>query len=114
MKLAKVIPLHKNKAMDHLVNYRPISLLMTMSKILEKLVYQRVISFIDKQEILYKSQYGFLNQHSCEQTVQELLAKVLQAKEDGQKTASIFMDLSKAFDTLNHKLLLSKMEQYGI
>ena len=59
MKLAKVIPLYKNKAMDHLVNYLPISLLMTMSKVLEKLVYKRVSSFIDRHEILYMSQYGF-------------------------------------------------------
>ena len=114
MKLAEVIPLYKNKVMDHLVNYRPISLLMTMSKVLEKLMYKKVVAFIDKHNILYRSQYGFLNQRSCEQAVQELLGKILQTREDGHKTASIYMDLSKAFDTLDHSLLLSKMEQYGI
>ena len=114
MKLAEVIPLYKNKAMDHLVNYRPISLLITISKILEKIMYKRVISFINKSDILFKSQYGFRRQHSCEQAVQELLAKILHSQEDGHKTASIFMDLSKAFDTLNHDLLLQKMERYGI
>ena len=59
MKLAEVIPLYKNKAMDHLVNYRPISLFMTMSKVLEKLMYKREVAFIDKHDILYRSQYGF-------------------------------------------------------
>ena len=63
---------------------------------------------------MFKSQYGFRSQHSCEQAVQELLAKILHSQEDGHKTANIFMDLSKAFDTLNHKLLLKKMERYGI
>ena len=106
MKLAEVIPLYKNKALDHLVNYRPISLLMTMSKVLEKLVYKRVVSFINNHDILYRSQYGCQNQHSCEQAVQKLLGKILQARKDGHKTASIYMDLSKAFDTLDHGLLL--------
>ena len=106
MKLAEVIPLYKNKATDHLVNYQPISLLMTMSKVLEKIVYKRVISFLNKHEILCRSQYGFCNQCSCEQVVQELLAKILHSQEDGHQTASIFMDLLKAFDTLNHDLLL--------
>ena len=59
MKLAEVISLYKNKAMDHLVNYRPISLLMTLSKVLEKLMYKRVVAFIEKYDILYRSQYGF-------------------------------------------------------
>ena len=114
MKLAEVIPLYKNKASDHLVNYRPISLLVTMLKILKKIVYKRVINFLNKHEILYKSQYGFHSQRSCEQAVQELLAKILQSQEDGHQTASIFMDLLKAFDTLNHDLLLRKLERYGI
>ena len=114
MKLAEVIPLYKNKAMDHLVNYRPILLPITISKILEKIVYNRVVKFINKNDVLFKSQYGFRSKHSCEQAVQELLAKILHSQEDGHKTASIFMDLSKAFDTLNHNLLLKKLERYGI
>ena len=77
-----------------------------MSKILEKIVYKRVINFLNKYEILYKSQYGFPSQRSCKQVVQELLAKILQSQENGYQTASIFMDLLKAFDTLNHGLLL--------
>ena len=114
MKLAEVIPLYKSKALDYLVNYWPISLLIAISKILKKLMYIRVVKFINKNEILFKRQYGFRSKHSCEQAAQELLAKILHSQEDGHKTASIFMDLSKVFDTLNHDLLLKKMERYGI
>ena len=64
--------------------------------------------------MLYRSQYGFHSQCSCEQAVQELLAKILLSQEDGHQMASIFMDLLKTFDTLNHDLLLRKMERYGI
>ena len=114
MKTAEVIPLYKNKAADQLENYRPISLLLTMSKVLEKIVHKRVTKFLDKHNVLYSSQYGFRNHRSCEQAVQELLANILQAREDNSRIASVFMDLSKAFDTLNHNLLLRKMERYGI
>ena len=114
MKLAEVIPLYKNKVIDRLVNYRPISLLMTMSKLLEKLMYKRVYAFINKYDILYKSQYGFCSHHLCEQAIQELLGKILQAREDGDQATSIFLDLSKALDTLDHKVLLAKLGRYGI
>ena len=77
-------------------------------------MHKRVIKFLDQHNILYSSQYGFRNHRSCEQACQELLAKILQAREDNLQIASVFMDLSKAFDTLNHKLLLRKMERYGI
>ena len=67
-------------------------------------------AFITKYYILYKSQYGFRSCRSCELAVQELLGKILQAKEDGLNATSIFLDLSKAFDTV----LLAKFERYGI
>ena len=72
------------------------------------------MSFLNQHEVLYRSQYGFRSQCSCEQAVQELLAKILHSQEDENQTASIFMDLSKAFDTLNNDLLLQKMDRYGI
>ena len=77
-------------------------------------MHKRVSKFLDQHNILYSSQYGFRNHRSCEQAVQELLAKILHAREDNLQIASIFMDLSKAFDTLNHQLLLRKMERYSI
>ena len=77
-------------------------------------MYKQVIRFDNKSDVLFTNKYGFWSQHSCEQAVQELLAKILHSQEDGHKTASIFMDLSKVFDTLNHELLLQKIERYGI
>ena len=110
MKLADVIPLYKGKDRDEVINYRPISLLMTLSKILEKIIYKRIYIYLDKNNILYDSQYGFRNKCSCEQVITELLGHILQAKELNHHCASVFLDLSKAFNTLNHEVLLSKLE----
>ena len=91
-------------------NNRPISLLITISKVLEKIFYTRVYNCIEKHEILFNSQYGFRSKHSCGQALIELTGKLIQAKESKLKSAALFLDLSKAFDTLNHEVLLSKLE----
>ena len=114
MKLSKVIPLYKGNEKDIVVNYRPISLLITISKVLEKIMHQRVYNFLEKNNILYKSQYGFRNKRSCEQAITKFIGQILQAKEEGKSSTSIFLDLSKAFDTLNHGVLLSKLDRYGV
>ena len=113
MKNAEVIPLYKNKE-DLCVNYRPISLLMTMSKLLEKIVYKRTYNFLDTTGQLYSSQCGFRSKHSCENAISELVGHVIKGHERKEHTAAIFLDLSKAFDTLDHSLLLRKLELYGI
>ena len=83
---------------------------MTLSKLLEKIIYKRIYKFLDKNNILYESQFGFQSQHSCEHAIAELVGRLLQAKEKGQYSATIFLDLSKAFNTLNHQVLLQKLE----
>ena len=100
--------------LDQVINYRPISLLITISKVLEKIVYIHVYKFSQDNKILYNSQYGFRSKHSCEQAILELIGNVIQAKDKGMHTAALFLDLSKAFDTLNHEVLLKKLERYGI
>ena len=86
-----------------------------MSKLLEKCIYSRVYTFLDKSDIIYKkNQYGFRAKHSCEQAIQDLCGHILKDKEDGLISAAIFLNLSKAFDTLSHDILLEKMEIYGI
>ena len=85
-----------------------------LSKILEKIIYKRIYNYLDKNNILYESQYGFCNKCSCEQAITELLGHILQAKESNHHSASVFLDLSKAFNTLNYEVLLRKLDRYGI
>ena len=114
MKIADVVPLHKNGNIHMVDNYRPISLLMTISKILEKLVYNRVYTFLNKTNQIYESQYGFRSKHSCEHAISDLVGNILKGKENGEHTISVFLDLSKAFDTLEYSTLFKKLEIYGI
>ena len=114
MKKAEIIPLYKGKELDYVINYRPVSLLITISKVLEKIIYLRTSSFLEKHCIFYSSQYGFRANHSCEHAVMEMVGRVIQAQEENLYSMGIYLDLSKAFDTLDHKLLLQKLERYGI
>ena len=114
MKLADTIPLHKGKDKCMVDNYRPISLLITLSKLLEKLVHKRIYNFLETNGLIYNSQYGFRPKHSCENAVSELLSVILKGKEINKSTVAVFLDLSKAFDTLSHEILLTKLDRYGI
>ena len=114
MKWVEIIPLYKGKRMDLTINYRPISLLIIISKVLEKLIYKRVYSFLETNNILFSSQYGFRTKRSCEQAIMEVVGYALQAKNNKEKCACLYLDLSKAFDTLDHNILLKKLNNYGI
>ena len=81
MKDAEVVPLYKSKEKDLCVNYRPISLLITISKILENIVYKRTYNFLDTHGQLYNSQYGFRSKHSCENAISELIGHVVKGHE---------------------------------
>ena len=114
MKKAEIIPLYKGKELDIVINYRPVSLLITIPKVLEKIMYLRTSSFLEKYCIFYSSQYGFRANHLCEHAVMEMVGRVIQAREEQLYSMGIYLDLSKAFDTLDHKLLLQKLERYGV
>ena len=81
---------------------------------LEKVVYKRVCTFLDSTNQLYNSQYGFRAKHSCSQAISELVGEVVKNTERNLTTCSIFIDLSKAFDTLEHFTVIKKLERYGI
>ncbi len=114
MKLAKVIPIFKAKNKETFTNYRPISLLPNISKVLEKVVHRRLYSFLEKNKILYEKQYGFRPARSTIDAITEFNADVLPSLDRKKKCVSVYLDLSKAFDTINHKILLMKLSHYGI
>ena len=114
MKLADVCPLYKSKDKHETNNYRPISLLLTLSKLLEKIVCEKVYSFLNQTNQIYMGQYGFRSGHSCKNVIGELISAVLKGFQSNKYTVGVFLDLSKAFDTLKHKILLEKLHYYGI
>ena len=114
MKTAIVVPLHKGQSTLELSNYRPISLLLTISKLLEKVMYTQVYYFLSRTNQIYESQYGFRANHLCEHAIGELLSEITKSMELGKQTVSAFLDLSKAFDTLEHSVIFRKFEKYGL
>jgi hypothetical protein len=114
MKLAKIIPLHKSGDTMNITNYRPVSVLPVFSKILERMMYSRLISFLNKHDILYKFQFGFRENHGANMALITLVDKISSALDSGNIVIGLFLDLKKAFDTVNHKILQDKLFHYGI
>lgn len=114
LKIALVTPIYKSSDTDKFSNYRPISVLPCFSKVLEKIMYKRLISYIEKNGILSDHQYGFRSKNSTNHAIIELIDKVTKAIQSNEYTIGIFLDLSKAFDSVNHSILLRKLHFYGI
>ena len=114
MKIAKVVPLYKSGNKSEFNNYRPVSLLPQFSKILEKLFDSRLQKFIDKYKLLSNSQYGFRSKCSTSLALLELIESICSDLDEKKTTIGVFIDLKKAFDTINHDLLLRKLDFYGI
>lgn len=114
LKIAKIIPIYKSDNRKTVSNYRPISVLPALSKILERLVYNRLLDFIDKNHILSDSQYGFRKRISTSMALIDLVDNISSSIAKNEYALGIFLDLAKAFDTVNHDILLEKLHRYGI
>ena len=114
MKISKVIPVYKKDDAILFSNYRPISILSCFSKILERLVYDRLYTFLTDNNLINDAQYGFRKFHSTEFAIVKLYDRVSSALAKHEHVIGVFMDLSKAFDTLDHSILLHKLYHYGI
>jgi len=95
-------------------NYRPISVLPIISKLLEKLMHSRLSNFFDKNDTIFKHQFGFQNKKSTEYAILDIYSIIIEALEKKKIPCCIFLDFAKAFDTVNHNILLQKLKYYGI
>ena len=114
MKVAKVVPIHKEGSRTEVGNYRPISLLTTFSKIYEKLMHCRILKFLESNNSLYEMQYGFRPGRSCEHAILNAQNILLESLSKRQVSLLLLIDFSKAFDMVEHTILLKKLEHYGI
>lgn len=114
LKLQKVIPFFKKGSKLSTANYRPISLLSNINKIIEKLVFNRVLSFLNRNNVIYEKQFGFRPKHSTNHALINIVDTISNAIDSGKLAAGVFVDFQKAFDTVDHNILISKLEHYGI
>lgn len=114
MKIANICPIFKSGDKTIASNYRPISLLTSLSKILEKVMNIRLLKFLEKNALISENQYGFRNNRSTEDAVTDLTDFVVTKIDEGYKCTGVFLDLAKAFDTISRNILLKRMEELGI
>ena len=113
-KEAKVAPLHKNGPNEEINNYRPISILPVLSKVLEKHVHESLSEFLHEHNLQHKTQSGFRAQHSCETALINIIDLWLNAIDNGKMIGVVLVDFKKAFDLVDHQILIKKLELYGI
>ena len=114
LKLARVVPILEAGDSSDLTNYRPISVLTFFAKVLEKIVYNKVMDFISENNVLYYHRYGFRKGRSTQQAIIILVDRITKSQDIGDIVIALFIDLKKAFDTIDHRILLRKFNSDGI
>ena len=114
LKLSRIVPVYKSGDPKLCDNYRPIALVNTLSKVLEKIVSIKLTNHLQINDLLYKHQYGFLKGRSTEQNLLHVVNFISQALNKGNFCVGIFLDLKKAFDVCSHDILLKKLKKFGI
>ena len=109
LKLANVIPLYKSGDAFVFNNYRPVSLLCVISKVFERIMYNRLIDFLETYAILNNSQFGFRKMHSTYMALMTLMNRLVTSFENNEYVLGLYLDFSKAFDTVDHVILLKKL-----
>ena len=113
-KIAEVVPVYKAKEKYNPTNYRPISLISNLAKIFERILHNRIIKFFLKSKVIAENQYGFMKNKGTKDAIAYLTDYVVKNLDARQCTAAVMLDFSKAFDTVQHVMLLEKLEFYGI
>ena len=114
LKIANITPIFKADDSSKFNNYRPVSVLPILSKIFERAMYNRLVTFLEAHLILYNKQFGFRGKHSTYMALMLLTDKLIKCMENGEIVIGVFLDFSKAFDTVDHTILLKKLYHYGI
>ena len=114
LKVSTIIPIYKKDSKLKAANYRPISLLSNINKILEKLMFQRLYTFLENNKCIYDLQFGFRQNHSTNHALLNMIQQIREIIDNGNIAVGIFVDFQKAFDTVNHEILLQKLKHYGI
>ena len=114
LKTAEVVPIFKSGKKCDIANYRPISLISNIAKIFEKIIHNRILNFIGKNKILSEKQFGFIKKKGTKDALSYITKKIYENLDKSTPIAVAFLDLAKAFDTVDHKILLEKLYAYGI
>ena len=112
-KLSKVTPLFKSGNHDSSDNYRPISILPTVGKMMERLVHSQCTTYLKRYHILNDNQYGFRSGHSTGSCLADFLHNIYGEVDKGGTVGGLYIDLSKAFDSVDHEIMLIKLKSLG-